>query len=478
MGTIYARGNKLWIGYKDAGGSWTYVPTEFKIGNEDKARKLLDAIERRITAAVKLGEPAFGPVTVARYFARWLEDRRARKVASVGDDETRLRAHAMPEIGDLELASVRPSHIRILVRNLKSRVGSEKEQLAPRTVRHVYGVLHRMFEDAVADELIDSNPCAIKRGELPAKIDKDPTWRSGAVFTRDEVEQLISDERIPEERRTPYALLFLGGMRIGEASALRWRVYDATINPLGRLLIASSYNRKKKLEKAVKTERPREVPVHRTLANVLASWKLGGWERLMGRAPTPDDLLIPSSERKHLLDPQVLVRFHLDLDTLGCRARRTHDARRTFVSLSLADGARRDILRWITHGPEGDIVSLYTSLPWTALCEEVAKLKIGLRAGQLLELRKVSNSGGDSDEGDARLLQSLLQTQRVNEKAQHSHALEASLGNAQGGTRTRTPCGATPSRWCVYQFHHLGSLPVPLIPLGRASLPSISAEGF
>src|SRR5260370_41740264 len=32
------------------------------------------------------------------------------------------------------------------------------------------------------------------------------------------------------------------------------------------------------------------------------------------------------------------------------------------VSLSLAHGARRDILRWITHGSEGDIVSQYTSL--------------------------------------------------------------------------------------------------------------------
>ena len=42
-----------------------------------------------------------------------------------------------------------------------------------------------MFEDAVADELIASNPCAIKPEELPAKIDKHPTWRSGPVFTRD-----------------------------------------------------------------------------------------------------------------------------------------------------------------------------------------------------------------------------------------------------------------------------------------------------
>jgi hypothetical protein len=72
-----------------------------------------------------------------------------------------------------------------------------------------------------------------------------------------------------------------------------------------------------------------------------------------GRAPTPDDLLIPSSERKHLLDPQVLLRFHQDLETLGFRVRRVHNARRSFVSLSLADGARRDVLRWITHGSEG-----------------------------------------------------------------------------------------------------------------------------
>ncbi len=99
--------------------------------------------------------------------------------------------------------------------------------------------------------------------------------------------------------------------------------------------------------------------------------------------------------------------------------------------------ANDNILRWITHGPEGDIVSLYTTLPWTALCEEVAKLNIGLRTGQLLELRKVSNSGGDAGGGNGRLLQSLLQTQRVNAKAIESRDVEACLVSAQGGTRTR-----------------------------------------
>ena len=53
-------------------------------------------------------------------------------------------------------------------------------------------------------------------------MDKDPEWRSTAVFTREEVEPLLSDTRLPEDRRVLYAFLFLTVMRIGEAVALRW----------------------------------------------------------------------------------------------------------------------------------------------------------------------------------------------------------------------------------------------------------------
>ena len=58
--------------------------------------------------------------------------------------------------------------------------------------------LHRLFADAIADELIEANPCALASGELPKKVNKDPTWRSRAVYSREEVEQLLSDERIPQ----------------------------------------------------------------------------------------------------------------------------------------------------------------------------------------------------------------------------------------------------------------------------------------
>jgi len=69
------------------------------------------------------------------------------------------------------------------------------------------------------------------------------------------------------------------------------------------------------------------------------------------------------------------------------RPRRQQDARRTFISLARADGARPDVLRWATHGPTGSVVDAYTTLPWDALCAAVACLKIQLKTGELVPMR-------------------------------------------------------------------------------------------
>jgi len=43
-----------------------------------------------------------------------------------------------------------------------------------------------------------------------------------------------------------------------------------------------------------------------------------------------------------------------------------------------ADGAVADTLHFATHGPDGEIMDDYTTLPWAALCAEVAKVRISL----------------------------------------------------------------------------------------------------
>jgi hypothetical protein len=72
--------------------------------------------------------------------------------------------------------------------------------------------------------------------------------------------------------------------------------------------------------------------------------------------------------------PDAQRSFLDDLKVLGLRPRRGHDLRRTFITLAQVDGARRDILEAISHGPRGDIVSVYTTFPWPAMCEEIRKL--------------------------------------------------------------------------------------------------------
>ena len=251
-------------------------------------------------------------MTVRQWAAKWIDKRRGR-VHTVNDEETRLRLHVLPTLGGLALDEVKARHVREVVDTLR------QGKLAPRSVRHCYGTLRTMMQAAVRDELISSNPCVLGREELPRKQDKDPAWRATAVFTRREVETIISDERVPLDRRVLYALLFLTGCRFGEVAALRWRAYDRTLAPLGRFSVHASYDVKTDLEKEVKTGTPRLVPVHPTLAKVLAEWKLAGWESYVGRPPGDDDLILPSRTNDHRRVTHGRTKFHEDLDRLGLR---------------------------------------------------------------------------------------------------------------------------------------------------------------
>jgi hypothetical protein len=85
-------------------------------------------------------EPVPVVATVSQYLSQWTTGRAARGVASAADDSSRLQLHALPQLGHLKLADVRPRHLRDLVRGVQA-----KGTLAPRTIRHVYGVLHAMF---------------------------------------------------------------------------------------------------------------------------------------------------------------------------------------------------------------------------------------------------------------------------------------------------------------------------------------------
>lgn len=397
MGCLYRRPDSpyWWMKWRDADGKRRQDATRFRLGDpaqEAEARRTLALLERRVKAEQA---EASGVLTVEKFAAKWLEGLRRRELESAGQYAQRLRDFIFPVIGSLPLREVRPHHVRELVRTLR-----EEGRLAPRTTRNIYAVARGLFREAAGRELVDASPCVLLRHELPPKEDRDPAWRASAVFSRREVELVISDERRPPERRSLAAALFLAGPRIGEALELRWRDYDTAVEPLGRLTVARSWSTKHHVVRSTKTRNVRQVPVHPVLAQVLAEWRLSGWAAFMGRAPREDDLLFPNAVGEHRNANSAKAAFYRDLEALGLRPRRQHDARRTFISLVQADGGRRELLRYVTHGPEQTVMDLYTTPPWPELCETVAKLKIGrLGAREVAALPWAANGGNDGGKG-------------------------------------------------------------------------------
>ncbi len=318
MGSIYARGRKLWVRFKGPNG-WTQQATEYVVGEEKHARAVLQQLEARLRAGVATIED-LRPATVSGYYVTWIKEREL-EVQTWRNDEYVFRLHVLPTLGRLRLEKVKPAHLVALVRDWRTK-------MAPKSVHNAYSSLSAFFRDACFADLLQASPCILTKRQLGPKEPKDPEFRSSAIFTRAEFEQLISDDRIPMDRRVLYALAGLAGLRHGEAAGLRFRNCATPAEPLPMIYVAFSYARP-----YPKGGRCRPVPVHPTLAAILAEWKLHGWPAMMGRKPTTEDLVLPlpaESATAGAIRPRQYSgdRFERDLGTLGLRHRRGHDLRR------------------------------------------------------------------------------------------------------------------------------------------------------
>lgn len=405
MPSIYARGDKLWCRLKGhvTPGKWGSYSTPFEVGQEDKARRYAAEAQRAIDD--RHGGAPRDTLTFRSWIATWLE-RRREAGHDWKADRGRLENHVMHVLGDRPLVTLRPAMIADLVRRLRFQ---SDPPLAARTVRNIYSVVAAALRDAAIDGMIDATPCVLTDEQLGPIVDKDREWRSGALFTRDEAEVLIAHPGIPIDRRVVYACGLLAGLRPGEAGALRLRHYAGD-----RLLVAYSYNVKQATTKGTKTETVKTIPVHPTFAALLDEWLSVGWAAMVGRDPTPEDLVIPlppdvklkrSGDRFRGYDYSGRRWREIDLPMLGWRPRSVYDTKATFITLAIEDGADPAVIRdRITHTKQKrSAFDHYDRGPhWEQTVDELDKLRIVkldpttalLRAAELRVTSTVSGSEG------------------------------------------------------------------------------------
>jgi integrase len=385
MGSIYPRRKRLWMQFHDHAGERVQMATQFRLGQEALARQALADVESSIEAGTKFNPAKGGPVTVADYADPWLDKRDALGIADAVNDRARLRDHVLPHLGDMPLERVQPRHLVALFTNLR-----KSGVVAPKTIHNIYSPVRALFRDAKLEGLYPGDsPCILTKFQLGENVDKDPEWRANAVFSRTERVSLITDERIPLDRRTYYAIEAIGGLRLGEVVALRVRHVEFDKEPLGHLVVAKSHKRDR-----TKAGFLREVPIHPALADILARWLVSGWEAMMGRAPTPDDLLLPlppehSIRRRNNPEAEPMrsktycfKRLRDDLVVLGLRHRRGHDLRHTMITLAREDEMDLDILKTITHDPgkkkASSAIHAYIRYSWPVRCREILKMQVML----------------------------------------------------------------------------------------------------
>lgn len=348
---------------------WNGKQVQERAGTDKRQAQILERRRKReVAEGTYRPDQISGSTSLATYSLTWLDARQRRDIRTVRDDATRLKLHVLPMLGARRIDSITRKDVRQLVETLRAN-----ENLAPKTVRNIYGTLRTLFRDALIEELVLLDPCILPRNTLPSPRDISPTSarRQPGMFTREEVLLLLTDERVPTDRHVLYALLFLTGMRHGEAVGRRFREFDSTSHPLGSLMVATQYN-----NQPLKTKTPRVVPVHPILACTLIAWQQEGFHASYGRPPSHDDLIVPSRTGKCRVSGTTHQNLQRDCRALGIPGRRTHDTRHTFISLARRDGARKEIIERITHNSRGDIVDRYTTFDWEPLCEAVACLQL------------------------------------------------------------------------------------------------------
>ena len=351
--------------------------------NEARALRKFHQARRLEDAGDSIGAAPSPRMTLRAVAERWFEAQQADGVRDVGRDIGRFRNHIDPLIGSRRIGDIEARDLLLMIRDLKRQ---KKADGTPRhadgSIVNILGVCSSVFELAILEGAIEHNPVK----HIPSRKRPKKRGKGGVPYRLHEAVALMTDPRIPADRRTLHTLQALTGMRIGEACGRRWRDYDRETPRLGAMHVWSQYDDQPLKTGRAVHEKERFVPVHPALAKALAEWRLGGFAALYGRPPGDDDFIVPDPSTMGARTRSKAGKDHrADVEALGIyqRGRLTHGLRRWFISACRNASARREVIELMTHNAKGEVIDAYTSWEWSTLCDEISKLDVDLHSTKL-----------------------------------------------------------------------------------------------
>jgi len=373
-----------------------------RVGVGKEGRKAALAAAEQIQARLALGdlsplERPEPPTPFEPYARRWLRETVTpyRKPRTAEFYRGLLEHHLFPVFGAEPLTAITRARIRELIA-AKTQAG-----LSRLSVRNLVAALRAIFNQAVEDGLLAVNPATRFGRYLQHRQD---ARAAVAVLTEEEVARLFAAAaRWYPEHEVLVRLLFLTGLREGEAFGLQWGDLDLAGGFLevrrtvdvrgGRWLVVPP-----------KSGRSRRVDLPELLRATLAGFKsLREAEAVVeGREPSPwvfPALQDPSKPlnaswfRRHVWYP-LLAKAEL-------RQIRVHDARHTYASLLLQRGEPVGYVKeQLGHASIQMTVDLYGHFIPGANRAAVDRLAAAIEAAQAQLPATPAQPAGTAEEGD------------------------------------------------------------------------------
>ena len=215
-GSIRKRGKQSWeltidLGH-DAKGKRRrkFVTLKGSKANADKKlRELLSAYDKGIPLITD-------KVTLSQWMSKWLAEYVVpnRRQMTKERYERAIKRHVLPELGQIQLAQLTPSHIQALEAKLSG------DGMAPAGVQLIHNIISGALKYALKMELIWRNPA---QAVTPPKIERTEVEPPDIAGVR----QVLELARV--EEHPLFSCLYLiayTGIRRGEALGLRWQDVD------------------------------------------------------------------------------------------------------------------------------------------------------------------------------------------------------------------------------------------------------------
>ncbi|GAA4066357.1 tyrosine-type recombinase/integrase [Agromyces indicus] len=270
--------------------------------------------------------------TLGDFLASWLIDaERSLKPTTVREYRRHIDAEIVPALGRVPLSRLRKQHVADFIAQL-TRAGR-----GATTVRRIHATLRSALSDALARDLIDTNPAV-----LPAKSKTLPNVATKRVSPWEPAEAArFLDVAASHRLGALFELAILTGLRRGELCGLRWADVDLAARKLTvrvQLVDVSGDVREQSIKTAAGSQRV--LPLGDRAVAALIGWQIAQQaERdAAGVAWVDSGRVFTMSDGRQLRPAYASKLFETLQRDCGLPRQRFHDLRHLFASLALSSG--------------------------------------------------------------------------------------------------------------------------------------------